>query len=409
MPTTTRIPQALTFEEAIASARALAPRVREEAAETEARSHHSEGLHQAFLEAGFYHLLRPRMFGGYEFTLAQFLQVMREIARADMSTGWCLTLASSHNLQIASFWPEEAQRQIFDSGYVAAPMTSTPAGRLIRVEGGFRIEGTHRYGSGSPFSTHYCGHAFHDDRPDVVSAFIAPRDTYTVEDDWGGTLGLRGSGSNSVTFDGAFLPAEFVLEGVTQVTYDVSNGTPGRTLHGNPMYGAPTMGFFTVELSSLAIAAAEAAFDEFEALMSTRRLTIPPFSLRIDDLQYQTTFGQIRTRLDGALALVRWAADHFQECIETQAFVTPEQDLRIYQAGVVAGEIAFDTVGESILRTIGSSAAVTGSRFERIWRDLSQWRGHVTASVKESTAAMYTRARFGVGEFAPEPAEPQPR
>jgi 3-hydroxy-9,10-secoandrosta-1,3,5(10)-triene-9,17-dione monooxygenase len=56
------------------------------------------------LQAGFYHLTRPRTWGGYEFSLPDFLRVMREIARADMGTAWCLTLASGHNLQVASYW-----------------------------------------------------------------------------------------------------------------------------------------------------------------------------------------------------------------------------------------------------------------------------------------------------------------
>lgn len=75
-----------------------------EAEETQRNARHSEELHQRFLQAGFYHLTRPRTWGGYEFSLPDFLRVMREIARADMGTAWCLTLASGHNLQVASYW-----------------------------------------------------------------------------------------------------------------------------------------------------------------------------------------------------------------------------------------------------------------------------------------------------------------
>lgn len=398
--TTPQIPAELTFAQALESARRLAPRIREEAPETEARSHHSEGLHEAFLEAGFYHLLRPRTFGGYEFTLGEFLAVMREVARADMSTAWCLTLASGHNLQVAAFWPEEAQRQLFAGTYFASPMTSAPAGKLTRVPGGFRVEGTHRYASGIPFSTHFAGHAMHDDRPGV-SAFIAPRDAFTVEADWGNTLGLRGSGSHSVTFDGAVIPAEFVLEGVAQTTIDVSNGTPGLALHGNKMYGASAIGFFAAELSSLAIGGAEAAFDEFEALMDQKRLTLPPFPLRVDDTHFQTRYGRARTRLDAAGALATWATDFFQERIENDPYLRPLDDFRMFNAGQEAGELAWAAVAEELFPVIGSSSVVSGTRLERIWRDLSQWRSHALSAVREPSLARYARGRFGVGEFAP--------
>lgn len=78
---------------------------------------------------------------------------MREIARADMATAWCLTPASGHNLQVASYWNEKAQRQLFAGDYFAASMTSTPAGTLTRVDGGFLVDGVHRYTSGVPYAT----------------------------------------------------------------------------------------------------------------------------------------------------------------------------------------------------------------------------------------------------------------
>ena len=96
-------PKDLTVAEALAVVADLAPQIREEAPETEARTFYSEDLHLAFMRAGLYNMLRPRTFGGYEFSIAAYLKVVREIARADMSTAWGFCLASAHVLWMASW------------------------------------------------------------------------------------------------------------------------------------------------------------------------------------------------------------------------------------------------------------------------------------------------------------------
>lgn len=397
-----RAPQTLTLSEALEEARRLAPMIQEEAQATESRSYHSEDLQREFLAAGFYHLLRPRTFGGYEFTLREFLLVMREIARADMATGWCLTLASGHNLQAASLWPKEAQQEIFDGPYFASPMTSAPSGTLARVDGGFIINGKHRYASGVPYSTHFSGHAFHDDRPGVVSTFIAPRESYTILDDWGHTLGLKGSGSHSVLFENAFIPEHYVLEGVNQTALDVSAGTPGLALHGNPIYGASEIGFFGAELVNLAVGGALAALDEYKAMMPLKKTTQPPFPHRTEDVFFQHRFGKATAKLESAQATLDHAAVLFEQFVgrtrEGGATITPEEDFLVFIVAAEAGETVWNAVQGTLFHSAGSSAVVNGSRLERIFRDLSQWWSHVNTVMGDPAAAAYTRAHFQIDE-----------
>ncbi len=390
-------PETLTLNDAIASARALADQVLAEAEETERNSRHSEALHQRFLQAGFYHLIRPKTWGGYEFTLPDFLQVMREIAQADMATAWCLTLASGHNLQVASYWGEKAQRQLFAGDYFAAPMTSAPSGTLTRIDGGFLVDGVHRYASGVPYATHFSGHAFHDDRPGVISNFIAPRDTYEILDDWGGTLGLRGSGSNSVKFERAFIPEEFVLEGVSQLNIDPATQAPGRALHGNPMYGAPGIGFFSLELNSLALGAALALFDEYEAQMTIRKTVSPPFALRVDDTFFQWRYGTARAKLDAAVASMDYAYKLFDQTIADSVSepYSKASDVRVALVAQESGRLLWEAVQGYLFKSIGSSAVVQRSRAERIWRDLSQWWSHLNTQLADPVASMYSAQYFG--------------
>ncbi len=55
----------LTPDELVARAAALRPLLRAQQDENDARGTYSEELHQAFLKAGLYRTMQPKMFGGY--------------------------------------------------------------------------------------------------------------------------------------------------------------------------------------------------------------------------------------------------------------------------------------------------------------------------------------------------------
>jgi 3-hydroxy-9,10-secoandrosta-1,3,5(10)-triene-9,17-dione monooxygenase len=82
----------LTREEMIARAIVLRPRLVADQDATERRTYYSQEMHEAFLNAGFYHLYVPRRYGGYEFDGPTHVRVVQEIARGCVSTrgasGW---------------------------------------------------------------------------------------------------------------------------------------------------------------------------------------------------------------------------------------------------------------------------------------------------------------------------------
>ena len=404
-PVTAAAPETLSFEEALAFARELRPRLVAEQAATEERTYPSQEIHLEFAGAGFYNLLRPKTFGGYEFTLPEFMAVMREVARGCMSTAWCLTLASGHNLQIASWWPEEVQREVFaGDGHVAAPAVGAPGGKMRKVDGGWIVDGTHKYSSGIPYATHFIGHQFSDTGkpgpPGPMNIFMARRDQLEILDDWGGTLGLKGSGSQSVCFEEVFIEDAWVLENRRQFDFDVSGGTAGLELHGTPMYGGRALGFFCNELAHLTIGGAWSALDEYEEQLVTRTTFRPPPKPRVHDGDYQRWYAQSKVRLTAAEAITTRASQLFMDYCEEAAAgggaYTLERDQFINQLSREALTMAWKTVEDPLLKTIGSSATVNGSRMERIWRDLTMAWGHVNTILGDQIAREYTEARFGV-------------
>jgi 3-hydroxy-9,10-secoandrosta-1,3,5(10)-triene-9,17-dione monooxygenase len=381
---TSTAPTHLTLAEALDAAEELKPLILAAAPETEERGFHSEELHLAFVEKGFYHLMRPRRYGGYEFSVREFMTVIRELASADMSTTWCLCLAAFHNLQLASWWPQSVQDEIFKEGHVGAPMTAAPGATLQRGPDGWTLDGAFGYASGGPYATHFVGHAdvLEDDGSRTTSTFVVDRSQWKTRDDWGNTLGLRGSGSHTLEFTQAHVPDEWVLVGRTQ--FEMPNGrNPGAELHGNPMYGAPTLGIFGLEIATLAVGGAKGALDEYGSLLRKRPVLHPPFHLRSQDERFQNYYAEVVTSVQAAEAILDRAAELAEQYFVREANggapFTEAEDASIFRLGVKAHLTAWRALEGIVIRTAGSSAAAKGQRLERIWRDQTMVHGHAVS------------------------------
>ena len=119
----------LTPREIIARAAAMRETLRERQADTEERTFYSEETHKAFTDAGFYRILQPRRFGGYEFDLPTYYRVVMELTRGDISAGWCFCLGAAHVLQVSSMYAEQAQADFFgpDGHFICARSASRSA------------------------------------------------------------------------------------------------------------------------------------------------------------------------------------------------------------------------------------------------------------------------------------------
>ncbi len=399
----------LTPKEMIARAVALRPALVEQQAECEERTYYSEEMHQAFREAGFYRLYVPRRYGGYGFDVPTFARVALELARGCPSTAWCMGLASAHALQIASWWGEQAQAEIFGDGEFRAASVAAPIGPATRTEDGWELNGRCAYASGIPYSTHYMGQAVLPGENALglprMLLFVAPRSEWTMLDDWGHLLGLKGSGSQSIVFEGGRIPAHWGLEDRLMVDMDVSDGTAGLRLHGNPLYGGRALSCFTLTLAAIAVGAAYNALDEYEEMLSAKMTPLPPFVPRKLDPDFQRYFGEAWATIATAeAALLNACEQHMELC---QRFVDEgipysyADDHRIACIGREVVIQAWEVVQGDLCRTAGSAAAAKGQRLDRIFRDLSMTNSHRNTQLRDWAFREIARDKLGLPrEFA---------
>lgn len=391
----------LSPEDMLARAEEIAPRLVELQADTERRTYYSSELHQEFTDAGFYRILVPRRYGGYEFGIDTFLRVSMTLARGCPSTGWMYCLGATHALPVATLFGKQAQDEIFQSGDFIAPATIVPGGTAERRDdGSWLINGTWPYCSGSPYATHFIGHTLvADDGADepIPMMFIAPRDQWQLQDDWGDQLGLKGSGSHSVRLTDCMIPDSFTLPGVHLSEVPITDLTPGRRIHQNPQYGGGPLSYMVLEAAALAVGIAQGALDAYADLMRTRTTLLPPIVARTADTDYQFWYGEAAGMISTAEAATRHAIQQWQELAAAgPAAFTREEDLRLTTIVRHVIALCWRAVERYLFPTAGSSSVRHGERLERIWRDMSMLHTHAGFAVFLPTVANrdLTRTRF---------------
>lgn len=356
-------------------------------------THIPEALHRRFEEAGFYRMYIPRAHGGLEVTPMVFFRVVQEIARADMGMAWCFCLSANHALMFANWFPEEIHAEVYDGGDFRAASMYAPSARATPVEGGWELTGTVNYCSGIPYSTYFIGQCMlpgkAEDGGPRIGLYIAPRESFEILDDWGNMLGLNSSGSNSIRFDGSFLPSRFMVEDANLVDYAFDGDSPGSRAYGNPMYSARHMSSFGIALAALCVGGAYGALDEFESQMRARKTTVPPFIPRTEDPDFLRYFGGAIVKLATAeaatfKALEMWL-DAARDNVSGVASFTAHHDNVLGGIGREVMLQAWEVVEKDLYRTVGSAASKRGERFERIFRDLAQAAGHRNPQLRDFT------------------------
>ncbi|MDF2049140.1 acyl-CoA dehydrogenase family protein [Arthrobacter sp. Cr_A7] len=358
----------------------LRPQLLARQAETEQLGYYPEETHQELLEAGFYRLLQPRTFGGFEMDLGSFHRVVIELARGCPSTAWSYAFGVSHQLIAAMHFSKETQTELFAAETCLIASTSTISSvPAEKVDGGYRIRGSYPYASGSRYSTHYLGGAFDTDGNQLT--ILVPRSGYTILNDWDDVLGLKGTGSNTLEID-SVIPDHLVLQSPFFVP-PIQGGSVGYELHGNPMFALPLLSITSLLMSCVGVGAGLAATDEYARIIKSKpgmSFTPEPPPMLGDLEEYQMHLGTALSVLvsmeavvvRGGELLMGFGAQNVRE-----GGYNPEWDNQLVAMAIVAAKGVWGTVQEQLVSTIGTSKiSRQDERMQRYVRDLQMLLSH---------------------------------
>jgi 3-hydroxy-9,10-secoandrosta-1,3,5(10)-triene-9,17-dione monooxygenase len=396
-----RVPEPdLTPEAIVARARDLIPAIRDQQDEAERIGHHTAELDKKFAEAGFYRMLQPKRFGGYAFDLLTFWKVMMAVAEGDPGTAWGLCISAQVVHGLGAWFSEAGQIDLFGpGGDFRSPYRAVPMGTAKPVDGGYLVNGTWDYCSGAGHATHFMAGALVPGREsEAMLAICTPIENVTVLPDWGGgaMLGMNSSGSNSVRAENVFVPEHCTCPG--DWTHNATTAAPGMALHDEPLFCGRTYAINHASVVIPVIGAARAALGEYENIIVTKETTSAPRVPRYTVEEHQRHYGQALALIDSAEAIVYQCAERYMELAErwhrTGEPFTREDDARMFTMIQVAARMAVQATSD-LFGASSSSAAKRGSRMQRYYRDVSTYRGHISAR-HDVIAADVARIHFGL-------------
>ena len=375
----------------IAGVTELLPILRQRAQEAEdARAVPAESV-KSLEETGFFRLLQPKAAGGLEADPVTFFTAVRLIASACGSTGWVASVVGVHPWQLALF-PQQAQDDVWGAD-PATRMSSSyaPTGKARLTRGGYRLDGRWSFSSG-------CDHASwvllggivtdDDGKPVDFCTFLLPASDYTIEDVWD-TVGLRGTGSNDIVVDGAFVPEHRSLS-FTDVT---RLACPGQQVNAGPLYRVPFGSIFSYAITTPIIGMATGAY---AAHVEYQRGRVR--ASYVGQKAAEDPFGQVRIAEAASLLDAAWAAlERNMAELMTRARAGEKIPLplrlRVRRDQVTGTGQAIRAV-DLLFENSGGRALKMGTPIQRFWRDAHAGRVHAIND-PERALSMYGRGEFG--------------
>jgi len=372
--------------------------------ETEAAGRILDDVAQRCIEAGFFRMLQPRRFGGYEFDLPTFARVAMELSRGCPSTGWAVTFTAGHT-HILSKYSEQAQSEVYGrQGEFRAPMVGGQNAAARKVDGGYVISGAWDYASGIDVATHFFATApVRDNLDDEPKGLVIPlfdHDQYEVDHNWQ-MFGMQGTGSHRVVIKDQFVPQHRVQERNLLMP---SISPPEDRLFDNPMYAGPSSNILMAEIAAVAVGTGYAALDCYEEILK-RRTAPRSTKIRAEDREYQVYFGRALAWLETAkAALLGCTQEYMDYCrdeVEGKNPFTPEMSQRIVLVEQQCCRIAGEAV-DLIFRMAGTSQIKPGMPMQRYFRDMMTLLTHTTMAY-DRNAEMVAKTHFGLDAPPPEP------
>src|ERR1700710_2102125 len=371
--------------------RDLLPTFRDRADEAERLRVVPEASIKELEETGFFKLLQPKRFDGFESDPIDFYTAVRDIASACGSTGWVSSVVGVHPWQVALFSDEAQQAGWGSDTNTRLSSSYAPTGKAVVADGGFQLSGKWSFSSGCDHCQWVLlgGLVFNaEDQVVDFRTFMVPRENYEILDVWN-MVGLRGTGSNDIVVDDVFIPEAFTLSmGETGQCKG-----PGQEQNPSDLYKLPFHSIFTGTITTPIIGMAMGAYDDHVEMQQKRsraaylgeKASLDPFAA--------VRIARASSEIDAAWALLVNNIREEQDYVAKGEKIPLKTRLKVRRDQVLGSQRAIDAI-DSLFEASGGRALANGTYLQRAWRDAHAGRVHA-ANDPERALQMYGAHEFG--------------
>lgn len=358
-------------DDLIARARAMVPVLRErEAGAIAARQVPDESIAD-MQAAGFFRILQPRRYGGYEMSPAVYCEVARTLAEGCMGTAWVYGVVAVHNWQLALFDPQAAADVWGEDTSVLISSSYMPTGRVAKVDGGYRFSGRWAFSSGSghcQWAILGANIADEDGKP-MPHNFLVPRSDYEIVDTWH-TMGLCPTGSNDIVVDDVFVPEHRVIREMDMFELDC----PGHVANTGDLYRIPFAQLFNRTVSTTSLGSLRRALEVFVDATRQKRTTYGGERIAADPMIQEAiadvmlTLNDLELRLAADLAELETRAASGDWPVERRAQLGHHTTAMVSRCVEAIDKLMLHSGGKAIYK---------GNTVQRAFLDIHCARAHV--------------------------------
>lgn len=360
-----------TSETLIARVRAMIPTLAQRAAAAaQARRQPAETIAE-MQAAGLFRVLQPKRWGGYEMSPRTFFAIQIALAEGDMSPAWIYGVVGLHPWLLALLDDRAAKDIWGDDPSTLICSSLAPSGTATPVTGGYRLKGRWRFSSGCEHCS-WCVLGTQtppsaEGQSERILLFL-PQSDYQIIDTWH-VAGLRGTGSNDIVVEQAFVPTYR-----TQSMLDNFHCRgPGQAVNPSPLYRLP---FGQIFLHGVGVATIGALQGLLNAVIDNSKRRISRFGDRLtEDPVVQLVCAEAVTAIEETTATLNrnfTALESFAERSEL-----PPLQLRLqyrYQSAAMVERLSL--LARRLFRLTGGSGLYEEQPFGRILADIDAGRQH---------------------------------
>jgi resorcinol 4-hydroxylase (FADH2) len=355
----------------------LVPTLRERALDTTRARRIPDQTIQDLWDADLFYLLKPKKFGGPAVRPDIAFQVADELGRGDGSASWIWSVMTIHDL-FAALYPERFQQEYWGKDRTLSASSFSPGGMAKPDKGGFRLSGRWSFCSGVDNADWlFLGAIFGpppagSPMPDIRYVWV-PKGDFGVIDDWD-VLGLRGTGSKSITLDDVFIPEHRVVSHQA-----MAEGTaPGARVHDGWLYRSPMWTFVPFTISAPASGIARGALETFIGEMKARETSFD-HSPMAKKPGMQIRLAEASAMIDAGDLLYKRSIRETMDKLE--AGETLSLELRARNRRDQGYSVLLAKQGAEMLMTgTGGRGLFEQNQVQRAYRDLVALSGHIVAN-----------------------------
>ena len=358
-----------TAEAIVARASALVPALRARIEQTDTLVRLPDATVDEMNRARLFELMTPHRYGGLQTSVRTYKEAMAELGRGDASTAWAGSLINICNWLTAVLYPEHVTDQVFANGAVrACGVLSARKAKVRRASGGYVIEeGLWGFNSGVYHANwDLLGIPMVDEAGNVTDQGMAllPIEQVEILNDWD-TIGIRGSGSSSVSVKDVFVPDERVAS----VSAAIEGRYNSTHLRDEPLYRVACVPILAIILVFPALGAARAALETFLAELPKRGIQYTWYEKQAEAAVTHLQVGEASAMIDAAEAIVERAVNDLDSNAEDdRGYMDIMTRARIRRDTGYASKLIWEAV-DLLASASGGSLAGAAKPLNRIWRD----------------------------------------